>query len=42
MENALRDKQLYMDDLKKVLQGNVPKMDTSKLNLPKTDNVDEY
>jgi hypothetical protein len=38
MENALKYKQQYFDDLKKVLQGKVPVLDTSKLNLPKTDN----
>jgi hypothetical protein len=42
MEDALKYRQLYMDNLKKVLQGNVPKLDTSKLNLPKNDNSDEY
>ncbi len=38
MENALKYKQQYFDDLKKVLQGKVPVLDTSKLNLPKQDN----
>jgi hypothetical protein len=41
MENALQDQQRYLDDIKKVLQGNVPKLDTSKLNLPRPDNIDE-
>jgi len=41
MENALKNKQQYLDDLQKVLSGNVPKLDTTKLNLPKPDNTDE-
>jgi hypothetical protein len=41
MENALEDKQQYLDEIKKVLQGTVPKLDTTKLNLPKPDNTDE-
>ena len=41
MENALEDKEQYLNDLKKVLQGNVPKLDTTKLNIPKDDNTDE-
>ena len=35
MEQSLRQKQQYYDDLKKVLQGNLPVPDTHKLNLPK-------
>ena len=41
MENALQNQQRYLDDIKKVLQGSVPKLDTSKLNLPRPDNMDE-
>lgn len=41
MEQALKNKQQYMDDLKKVLQGKVIKQDTTKLNLPKPDNIDD-
>lgn len=41
IENALTYKQKYLDDLKKVLQGNVVKLDTSKLELPKVDNVED-
>ncbi|MDO9374678.1 MAG: hypothetical protein V4725_07740 [Bacteroidota bacterium] len=37
MENALKYKQQYFDDLKKVLQGQVPVLDTNKLDLPKAD-----
>ncbi len=41
MENALKYKQQYFDDLQKVLQGNVPKLDTNKLLLPKAENTQE-
>ena len=41
MENALKYKQQYYDDLKKVLEGNVPKLDTNKLLLPKMENTEE-
>ena len=41
MEDALKYKQQYFNDLQKVLQGNVPKLDTNKLNLPKVDNLEE-
>ena len=41
MEEALKYKEQYFNDLKKVLQGNVPKLDTNKLNLPKADNLEE-
>ncbi len=41
IENALAYKQKYLDDLKKVLQGNTLKLDTNKLELPKAENVDE-
>ena len=41
MENALRYKQQYFDDLKKVLEGKVPVLDTNKLSMPKTDNLAE-
>ena len=41
MENALEDKEQYLNDLKKVLQGNVPKLDTTKLKLPKPDDTNE-
>jgi hypothetical protein len=38
MENALKYKQRYYDDLKKVLEGRVSVLDTNKLDLPKADN----
>lgn len=41
MDNALKYKQQYLDDLKKVLEGKVPVMDTNKLNLPKVENTTE-
>ncbi len=41
MEDALKYKQQYYDDLQKVLQGEVPKLDTNKLVLPKVDNTQE-
>lgn len=41
MENALIYKQQYLDDLKKVLQGNIVKLDTNKLDMPKVENVEE-
>ena len=41
IEEALQNKQQYFNDLQKVLQGNIPKLDTNKLNLPKVENSDE-
>ncbi len=41
MENALKYKQQYFDDIKKVLQGKVPVLDTNKLDLPKIENINE-
>ena len=41
IEQALQYKQQYFNDLQKVLQGNVPKLDTNKLNLPKVENSDD-
>ena len=41
IEQALQYKQQYFNDLQKVLEGNVPKRDTTKLNLPKVENSDE-
>ena len=41
IENALIYKQQYLNDLKKVLEGNVVKKDTNKLELPKLENSDE-
>jgi hypothetical protein len=41
METALRYKQQYVDNLKKVLAGEVVKLDTNKLELPKIEKSDE-
>lgn len=41
VETALKFKQQYFNDLQKVLQGNVPKLDTNKLELPKAENLEE-
>ena len=41
IEQALQYKQQYLNDMQKVLEGNVPKRDTTKLNLPKVENSDE-
>ena len=41
MENALRYKQQYFEDVKKALQGKVPVLDTNKLDLPKVGNSNE-
>lgn len=41
IENALIYKQRYVDDLKKVLEGNIVKKDTNKLEMPKLENTDE-
>ena len=37
MEQALRYKQRYYDDLHKVLKGQMPVLDTNKLSLPKVE-----
>lgn len=41
MENAMSDREQYLQNIKKILQGNVPKLDTSKLELPKAEPVPE-
>ena len=41
MEDALRYKQQYYDDLQKALQGTVTRLDTNKLVLPKVENTAE-
>ena len=41
MENALKHKQQYFDDIKKVIQGKVPILDTNKLDLPKAENTND-
>ncbi len=41
MEQALDYKQKYLDDLRKVLEGKTPVLDTNKLQLPKVENIEE-
>jgi hypothetical protein len=41
MEDALRYKERYYNDIQKVLQGEVPKLDTAQLLLPKAENEQE-
>ena len=41
IEQALQYKQQYFNDLQKVLQGSVQKLDTNKLALPKVENSDD-
>jgi hypothetical protein len=38
IERDMKYKQQYLNDLQKVLEGNVPKRDTNKLDLPKLEN----
>ncbi len=41
MENAMKNKQQYLDDLKKVLEGKVAVLDTNKIDLPKEESSSE-
>jgi hypothetical protein len=41
LENAFKYNQRQLDDIKKVLTGNVPKLDTNKLDLPKVGNSND-
>jgi hypothetical protein len=41
MEQALQYRQKYFDDLHKVLQGDLPRLDTNQLKLPKVENIVE-
>ena len=41
IEQALQYKQKYINDLQKVLQGSVTRLDTNKLDMPKAENSDE-
>jgi hypothetical protein len=41
MESALKFKDQYFNDIKKVLEGKVSVLDTNKLDLPKVDNSNE-
>lgn len=41
IQQALDYKQKYLNDLQKVLEGKVPKLDTNQLQLPKVENIKE-
>ena len=41
MEQALQYQYKYFNDLQKVLQGNISKLDTNKLAIPKVENTDD-
>ena len=41
MEQALQYQHKYFNDLQKVLQGNISKLDTNKLAIPKVENTDD-
>ena len=41
VEEALRYKQQYFNDLQKVLQGKVPRLDTNQLKIPKAEKTEE-
>ena len=41
IENALKYKEQYFDNVKKVLEGKIPVLDTMKLDLPKIDNTND-
>lgn len=41
IEQAMEYKQQYLNNVQKVLQGNIPKLDTTKLELPKTETSEE-
>jgi hypothetical protein len=41
IEKDLKHKQKYYDDLQKVLNGELPVLDTNKLTLPKVENIAE-
>lgn len=41
IEKKLKDNQKFYDDLQKVLKGNIPVLDTNKLELPKADTIKE-
>ena len=41
MEQALQHQHKYYEDLQKVLQGNIVKLDTNNLKLPKVENSDD-
>ena len=42
MEQALKYHKQYVDNLQKVLQGNIPRLDTTALTLPKLETSDDW
>ncbi|MEO6405672.1 MAG: hypothetical protein ABIY51_08345 [Ferruginibacter sp.] len=41
MDQALRQQHQYFDNIQKVLEGNISKLDTNQLSLPKLENSDD-
>lgn len=41
LEQAVRYKDQYLDNIRNVLQGNATQLDTATLVIPKTENIDE-
>ncbi len=41
MEKTLEHQKKYFEDINRVLQGKIPKLDTNNLSLPKMENMDE-
>lgn len=41
LEQAVRYKDQYLDNIRNVLQGNASQLDTTTLVIPKTENIDE-
>jgi hypothetical protein len=41
MEDVMKDKQQYLENIQKVLQGNISKLDTTKLELPKIEKTED-
>ena len=41
LEQAVRYKDQYLDNIRNVLQGNATQLDTTTLVIPKTENIDE-
>jgi hypothetical protein len=41
MEDVMKDKQQYLENIQKVLQGNISKLDTTKLELPKIEKIED-
>ena len=41
LEQAVKYKDQYLDNIRNVLQGNATQLDTTTLSIPKTENIDE-